>query len=80
LKNSEVELGPFEKNTFFPPDPLEVEAARCRNVELEALVVVGGRSNVETIGCMWRQDVRDPGLSYIWALVPSGARGDLLKS
>jgi hypothetical protein len=32
----------------------EAEVARCRNVELEALVVVGGRSNVETIGCMWR--------------------------
>ncbi len=32
----------------------EVEAARCRNVESEALVVVGGESDVEAIGCMWR--------------------------
>ncbi len=32
----------------------EVEAAHCRNVESEALVVVGGGSDVETIGCMWR--------------------------
>ncbi len=32
----------------------EAEAVRCRNVELEALVVVGGGSDVETIGCMWR--------------------------
>jgi hypothetical protein len=31
----------------------EAEAARCRNVESEALVVVGGGSNVEAIGCMW---------------------------
>ncbi len=31
----------------------EVEAARCRNVETEALVVVGGGSDVEPIGCMW---------------------------
>ncbi len=30
----------------------EVEAACCRNVELEASVVVGGGSNVEAIGCM----------------------------
>jgi hypothetical protein len=32
----------------------EAEAARCRNVELEASVVVGGVSKVETVGCMWR--------------------------
>jgi hypothetical protein len=31
----------------------EAEAVRCRNVELEASVVVGGGSDVETIGCMW---------------------------
>jgi hypothetical protein len=32
----------------------EAEVARCRNVESEASVVVGGGSNIETIGCMWR--------------------------
>ncbi len=26
IKHSEVELGPFEKNTFFPPDPLKEHA------------------------------------------------------
>ncbi len=31
----------------------EAEAAHCQNVELEASVVVGGRSDVEAIGCMW---------------------------
>ncbi len=31
----------------------EAEAARCRNVELEASVVVGGGHDVEAIGCMW---------------------------
>jgi hypothetical protein len=31
----------------------EVDAAHCRNVELEALVVVLGGSNIEAIGCMW---------------------------
>ncbi len=31
----------------------ETEVVHCRNVELEALVVVGGRSDIETIGCMW---------------------------
>jgi hypothetical protein len=30
----------------------EAEAASCRNVESEALVVVGGGSGVETMGCM----------------------------
>ena len=30
----------------------EVEAARCRNVESEALIVVRGGSDVETMGCM----------------------------
>jgi hypothetical protein len=32
----------------------EAEVARCRNVESKALVVVGGGSDVEAIGCMWR--------------------------
>jgi hypothetical protein len=32
----------------------EAEAAHCRNVESEASVVVGGRFDLETIGCMWR--------------------------
>jgi hypothetical protein len=32
----------------------EVEAVRYRNVESEALVVVGGGSTVEAISCMWR--------------------------
>jgi hypothetical protein len=32
----------------------EAEEARCRNVESEASVVVGGGSDVITIGCMWR--------------------------
>jgi hypothetical protein len=31
----------------------EAEAARCRDVESKASIVVGGGSNVETIGCMW---------------------------
>jgi hypothetical protein len=35
------------------PGVRETEVACCRNVELEALVVVGGGSNIETIGCMW---------------------------
>ncbi len=35
------------------PGVREAEAAHCRNVELEVLVVVGGRSDVETIDCMW---------------------------
>jgi hypothetical protein len=35
------------------PGVREVEAALCRNVESEALVVVGGGSDVEPIGCMW---------------------------
>jgi hypothetical protein len=30
----------------------EVEAACCKNVESEALVVVGGGSSIEAIGCM----------------------------
>jgi hypothetical protein len=34
------------------PGAVEAEAACCRNVELEALVVVGGRSKVEAICCM----------------------------
>jgi hypothetical protein len=59
----------------------EAEAAHCRNVELEALVVVGGRSNVETIAVVGgAQDVCDPGSLYTRALVPSGARSVLLKS
>ncbi len=36
------------------PGVREAEAARCRNVKLEVSVVVGGGSNVEAIGCMWR--------------------------
>jgi hypothetical protein len=32
----------------------EAEGARCRNVESEASVVVGGGFDVEAIGCMWR--------------------------
>jgi hypothetical protein len=35
------------------PGDGEPEVARCRNVESEALVVVGGGSYVEAIGCMW---------------------------
>jgi hypothetical protein len=35
------------------PGVREAEAANCRNVESEASVVVGGGSDVETIGCMW---------------------------
>ncbi len=31
----------------------EAEAARSRNVEMEASVVVRGGFNVETIGCKW---------------------------
>jgi hypothetical protein len=31
----------------------EAEVVHCRNVESEALVVVGGRSDLETISCMW---------------------------
>jgi hypothetical protein len=58
----------------------EAEVVHCRNVELEALVVVGGGSCVEAIGCMWPQGVCDPGSLYTSALVPSGARGVLLKS
>jgi hypothetical protein len=34
----------------------EVEEACCRNVELEALVVVGGGSNVEAVACMWHPE------------------------
>jgi hypothetical protein len=30
-----------------------ISAAVYRNVELEALVVVGGRSNIEATDCMW---------------------------
>ncbi len=36
------------------PSVGEAEAAHCRNVELKALVVGGGGSDIETIGCMWR--------------------------
>jgi hypothetical protein len=37
------------------PGVREAEAAHCRNVEMEASVVVGGGSDVEPIGCnMWR--------------------------
>ncbi len=45
----------------------EAEAARCRNVELKALVVVGGGSGIETSGCMWR-----PGCSQSWIIVYQG--------
>jgi hypothetical protein len=45
----------------------EAEAARCRNVETEALVVVRGGSDVEPIGCMWR-----PGSSRSWIVVYQG--------
>jgi hypothetical protein len=42
----------------------EAEMACCRNVESKALVVVGGGSDVETIGCMWH-----PGCSGSWIIV-----------
>jgi hypothetical protein len=35
------------------PGVREAEAAHCRNVKSEALVVVVGGSDVEAIGCMW---------------------------
>jgi hypothetical protein len=35
------------------PDVEEVEVACCRNVESEAPVVVGGRSYIDTIICIW---------------------------
>jgi hypothetical protein len=34
------------------PSVGEAEAVCCRNLEFEALVVGGGGSDVETIGCM----------------------------
>jgi hypothetical protein len=55
----------------------EAEAVRCRNVETEASVVVGGGSSVEPIGCMW---CPRRSRSWIVVLVPSGASGVLLKS
>ena len=45
----------------------EAEAARYRNVETEALVVVGGGSDVEPIGCMWR-----PESARSWIIVYQG--------
>jgi hypothetical protein len=43
----------------------EVERVRCCcNVESEALVVVGGGSYVEAIGCMWR-----PGCLGCWIVM-----------
>jgi hypothetical protein len=45
----------------------EAEAARCRNVEMEALVVVGGGSDVEPIGCMW-----SPGSARSWIVIYQG--------
>jgi hypothetical protein len=35
------------------PGVREEEVACCRNMESEALVVVGGRSDIEAISCMW---------------------------
>jgi hypothetical protein len=35
------------------PGAREAEAGCCRNVELEASIVVRGGSNIEAIGCMW---------------------------
>jgi hypothetical protein len=59
----------------------KAEVARCRNVELEASVVVGGGSNVEAIGCMWCPGcLCDTRLLYTSSLVPNGVRGVLLKS
>ncbi len=46
------------------PGVKEAEAACGRNVELEALVVVGGRFDGETVGCMWR-----PGCLGSWIVV-----------
>ncbi len=57
-----------------------METVHCRTIESEALVVVGGRSNVEAIVACGTQDVCDPGLLYTRALFPSGAIGVLLKS
>jgi hypothetical protein len=42
----------------------EAEGAHCRNVEMEASVVVRGGSNVEPIGCMWC-----PGSLLSWIIV-----------
>ncbi len=42
----------------------EAEAVHGRNVEPEASVVVGVRSVVETVGCMWCQ-----GCSGSWIIV-----------
>jgi hypothetical protein len=45
----------------------EVEVACCRNAEMEALVAVGGGSDVEPIGCMWR-----PESARSWILLYQG--------
>ncbi len=50
-----------------PPGVREAEAARCRNVESEASVVVEGGSDVETIIFMWC-----PGSLWSWIIVYQG--------